>query len=64
MADAEREHGEQAEEKKPVENKKRTHHTHFPVLKKRLRKTDYDTGFEWVPSGTGRSKLVPKKPQK
>jgi len=64
MAGVEKEHNEQAEEKKPVDIRKKTHHTHFPVPGKKLRQTDYDTGFEWVPSGTGRLKRVPKKPQK
>lgn len=40
---------------------KKTHQTHFSGLETPLEDNDYDSGYEWVDMGNGRSKRVPKK---
>lgn len=49
----EKEHSDQSESK--------IHKTHFPVVKIPLQKSDHESANEWVQSGNGRWKLVPKR---
>jgi hypothetical protein len=58
---ADKEHGFQTEHEPPTGTEKKIHPTHFPVLNIPLRNKDYDSGYEWVNSGNGRWKRVPKK---
>lgn len=60
----EKQSSDQADHKASAEVDKKIHKTHFPVSKTRLRDNGYDSGYEWVNSGTGRLKLVRKKTQK
>lgn len=57
------EHDSQAEPKEPKGSEgELRRQTHFPVEeKKQVDSKGYDSGYEWVKSGPGRWKLVPKK---
>jgi len=54
----------QSETKATAETQKKTHHTHFPVLKINLPPTIKESLYEWVDSGVGRVKRVLKIPKK
>ncbi len=53
--------GKQTETEAPaVVTEKRIHKTHFPVPEIPLRDRNYDTGYEWIQTGDGRWKRVPR----
>lgn len=53
--------GMEKEERVPTEHK--IHKTHFPVVKIPLKDEGRESAYEWVPSGNGRLKRVPKIPK-
>jgi hypothetical protein len=55
---------DQTEHKAPVEAARKTHHTHFPVLKIHLKDSGTESLYEWVRSGVGRLTRVLKVPKK
>ena len=62
--DKERQGNNQTELKVPIEVNKKIHQTHFPVSKVQLQNEDFDSGYEWIKSGIGRLKRVPKKTER
>ena len=58
------ESGAKAEHADPANIEGRVHRTHFSFEKKPLRKTDQESGYEWVKTGENKWKRVPKKEQK
>lgn len=47
----------------PQKESKKIHHTHFPVVKIPLKDDGHESAYEWIPSGNGRLKRVPKIPE-
>lgn len=49
------------QEGEPQQEPRKIHPTHFPVIKIPLKDDGRESAYEWVPSGNGRLKRVPKK---